>query len=332
MPPAVAPPGALYAGRVDSDTLKLTWKAAKGADGYVVLRYDPAKKAYEKVATVGKKATSWTDKATKANKTYRYKMRSYDVVGGKRVYSALTYAVSSKTHSPAAKKTNVQSIDVNRSATIGLGQVKQIYAEAEASHYTTYEYPRPVSTKLYYSASNSRVKVSASGKVTGLKAGTATVTIRSHNGRLAKVKVTVKDFAHPKGGFDYMSGYMMPTLVEAKRAEILNIASYFSQHPEASGGYICLDENDNLLNHANIDMGSMRDYIYKFLYSAPYPVEIAVYSTQIEFQIPFPDADGAAAYESLKFFYDHDLEDQDAASSGMDKVAPRWFFSTFAGH
>ncbi|MCL1879693.1 MAG: fibronectin type III domain-containing protein [Actinomycetia bacterium] len=127
--PAPAPPAALYAGRVDSDTLKLTWKAAEGIDGYVVLRYDAAKKSYRKAAVVGKRATSWTDKATLANKTYSYKMRSYKAAGGKRTYSALTYAVSSKTHSPVAKKTNVQRVTAPKALTLGIRQAVPLRAK-----------------------------------------------------------------------------------------------------------------------------------------------------------------------------------------------------------
>jgi hypothetical protein len=263
-------PKAFYAGRVDSHTLELTWKKQANVSGYAVYRADPGKAAFKKVATVAKNKVHWVDRHTKANATYRYQMRSYKLVGGKKAYSAYTYTASSKTHSPNAKKTNVLKVAAPKKLTIGVMEAKAIGAKAQASKFTAYKKPAPISTKLYYSSSNGHVKVSASGKLTGASPGTATVTVRSHNGRTAKVKVTVKDYSHPADIDLTLIDSGVAAAFKAHDKDIYDIAHYFLTHPQAGTGFISIDSNENITVQYGVKMGDIEPAVQRLLIDCPY--------------------------------------------------------------
>lgn len=69
-----------------SSDIKVTWAKTKGASGYEV--YKLTGKTWKKISDT--KSTSFTDKGLKKNTTYQYKIRAYQTVKGKKVYSALS--------------------------------------------------------------------------------------------------------------------------------------------------------------------------------------------------------------------------------------------------
>lgn len=78
--------------------IKLTWNKISGASGYEIQRYDTAKKKYVKLKTIKKGSTvSYTNSGLKKNTTYKYKIRSYKTVRGKKIYSYFCSAKSAKT-------------------------------------------------------------------------------------------------------------------------------------------------------------------------------------------------------------------------------------------
>lgn len=77
--------------------IRLTWDKAAGADGYVIYRATKKNGTYKKVKTMnGKKTVSFTDRSLKKGKTYYYKMKSYRLIGGKKVYTAYSDVVSAR--------------------------------------------------------------------------------------------------------------------------------------------------------------------------------------------------------------------------------------------
>lgn len=69
-------------------SIKNTWKRVKGADGYELFRSVKLKGKYKKVKNIKKgKTVSWTDKKVKRDKSYYYKVRAYNKVGGDKEYS-----------------------------------------------------------------------------------------------------------------------------------------------------------------------------------------------------------------------------------------------------
>lgn len=83
---------------VSSSKIKLTWDQISGASGYEIQRYDPSKKKYIKIKTIKKGSTvSYTNSGLNTNTTYKYKIRSYKTVKGKKIYSYYCTARSAKT-------------------------------------------------------------------------------------------------------------------------------------------------------------------------------------------------------------------------------------------
>lgn len=89
--------------RVDrgDKNLKITWtKGTKGVTGYEIYRSTSLKGTYTRIATIQKIGTvSYTNKGLKANTTYYYKVRSYVVIGGKKIYGAFSPVKKNKTYS-----------------------------------------------------------------------------------------------------------------------------------------------------------------------------------------------------------------------------------------
>lgn len=69
-----------------SSDIKVTWAKTKGASGYEV--YKLTGKTWKKISDT--KSTSFTDKGLKKNTTYQYKIRAYQTVKGKKVYSSFS--------------------------------------------------------------------------------------------------------------------------------------------------------------------------------------------------------------------------------------------------
>lgn len=88
----------VQAGSKNAVTLK--WSEISGATGYQIQRYDPAKKKYVTVKWVKDGAkTTYTNSGLKADTTYKYRMRSYQTVRGKKIYSYYCAVKSAKTKS-----------------------------------------------------------------------------------------------------------------------------------------------------------------------------------------------------------------------------------------
>lgn len=80
-----------------SSSIKLIWTKNSNASGYELERYNSGSKKYKKIATLKNTTTSYTNKALKSNSTYKYRIRSYKTVNGKKYYSSYSSVVSTKT-------------------------------------------------------------------------------------------------------------------------------------------------------------------------------------------------------------------------------------------
>lgn len=88
----------LSASATSSSKIKLKWDKISGASGYQIQRYNESKRKYVTVKTIKKgSTTSYTNSGLKKNKTYKYRMRSYKTVRGKKIYSYYCSAKSAKT-------------------------------------------------------------------------------------------------------------------------------------------------------------------------------------------------------------------------------------------
>ncbi|MFA9375110.1 MAG: fibronectin type III domain-containing protein, partial [Lachnotalea sp.] len=81
----------------------LTWEKQNNVKGYVVYRYDSAKKKYVKIATIKKASTvTYMDKKISVATTYQYKVRAYEKVGKKTKYGSYSNILKTATISNKA--------------------------------------------------------------------------------------------------------------------------------------------------------------------------------------------------------------------------------------
>lgn len=73
----------------NNKNVKLCWCCTPKAKGYQIYKY--TEKKWKRIKTINKKSTlTYTDKKVKEGKTYKYKIRSYSVVSGKKIYSSFS--------------------------------------------------------------------------------------------------------------------------------------------------------------------------------------------------------------------------------------------------
>lgn len=81
-----------------SSKIKLTWNKVSGASGYQIQRYNSSKKKYITIKTIKSGSTiSYTNSGLKKNTTYKYRIRAYKVVRGRKIYSDYCSGKSVKT-------------------------------------------------------------------------------------------------------------------------------------------------------------------------------------------------------------------------------------------
>lgn len=82
--------------KASGKSVKLKWKKVKDAKKYQIFRANSKNGKYKKIKTVSKKKTTFVDKKVKRNKKYFYKVRSYKVVNGKKVFSSFSKVIAVK--------------------------------------------------------------------------------------------------------------------------------------------------------------------------------------------------------------------------------------------
>ncbi|MGL4484759.1 MAG: fibronectin type III domain-containing protein [Anaerovoracaceae bacterium] len=193
----------LKVSRVSNTSLKLAWTKNLDATGYFIYRLDLGKKTYKKVKSINSNSvTSWKNKKLKKNKKYKYKIRAYKVENGQTFESVDSYTVYAITNTKKAKKANVASIRFGNGRSteyLGLERWYKKDIKALLSKSDKKAKKKLISTRLTLSSSNlDIVKIVSGGAIKAQgKKGTATVTVRSHNGIQKKIYITVDDYANP---------------------------------------------------------------------------------------------------------------------------------------
>ena len=177
------------ASKVTSNQVKLTWKKIKGADGYLLYQAECGKKVgYKKIKEIKKASTkSCTVKKLKKGKGYRFLIRAYKVVDGKKITISAAKTVHIVTN--GGKKSNVTQVKVNK-AKVNLKKGKKFKLKASEVK----KGKKGVKCrKVCFESSNSKVAtVTKSGAVKAKGKGKCTIYVYAHNGVCKQVKVTVK--------------------------------------------------------------------------------------------------------------------------------------------
>jgi len=92
-----------------TSSITVKWNKSTGATGYELYRYDEAKKKYVKIGTT--KGTSYTVKKLKAGKTYKFKVKAYKDISGKKYYGSdsSVKSLTTKTSTPKISKLSTKS-------------------------------------------------------------------------------------------------------------------------------------------------------------------------------------------------------------------------------
>lgn len=117
---------------ISSTAVKLTWNKVSGAQGYIVYKYNNAKKTWVRVAKTKTTANTYTVSKLASGVSYRFAVKAYKTLNGKEVTSSKFPTVTAITNLP-----NV----VNGKTSIGKNSVKLTWKKTTgATGYIVYKY------------------------------------------------------------------------------------------------------------------------------------------------------------------------------------------------
>lgn len=186
-------------------SVTLKWSKVSKADGYIIYGSRCSKgKTYKNklLKTIkGNKTLTWTLKKLKKGTSYKYQVKAYRTVKGKKVITdksivvhAVTkggkYCVPSKVQVTKLAGKKVKNPKKALSLTLKKGKTAKITATAKPAD------KKKKLTRhraLCYESSNTKVaKVSKTGKVKAVKKGSCTIWVYAENGVYRTIKVKVK--------------------------------------------------------------------------------------------------------------------------------------------
>ena len=180
-------------------SVTLQWNIIKDADGYFIYgnRCNTGTKSYKyrKLATItGGDISTWTQKDLKKGTYYKYVVKAYRLVNGKKVVTDTSISVHAVTGGGKygnAKAVSVTQIGNKRNVskiTLKMGKTAQIKAK-EVKKDKKIERHR----KLCYESSNTKVAtVTPDGLIRATGKGTCTIWVYAQNGIYKALKITVK--------------------------------------------------------------------------------------------------------------------------------------------
>ena len=180
-------------------SVTLQWNIIKDADGYFIYgnRCNTGTKSYKyrKLATItGGDISTWTQKDLKKGIYYKYVVKAYRMVNGKKVVTDTSISVHAVTGGGKygnAKAVSVTQIGNKRNVskiTLKMGKTAQIKAK-EVKKDKKIERHR----KLCYESSNTKVAtVTPDGLIRATGKGTCTIWVYAQNGIYKALKITVK--------------------------------------------------------------------------------------------------------------------------------------------
>ena len=170
----------------------LSWNKVKDADGYVIYGAPCNTKGKInklKVLSIIKdnSKTAYTAQGLKKGTYYKYYIKAYKLVDGKKVYLAKSKVIHVTT--TGGKYGNAKAVKVNKTS-VSLKAGKKFTIKA-----SMVKKDKKISrhAAIKYESSNSKVaSVSSKGVITAKGKGTCYIYVYAQNGVYKKVKVTVK--------------------------------------------------------------------------------------------------------------------------------------------
>lgn len=189
-PNAPGTPTYLIGTAKSTSSISLKWEKARDAKGYAVYRASGS--TYKRVKTTTSK--SYTGIKLRAGTVYKYKVKAYREVNGKKIYGKYSSVVSVATKAKKGNtksKLNVNKVSMNAtSKTLKVGKTYTLKATI-ASPVKKSSVKRLVSKTLKWKTTNSKVAKVVNGKVTAVGYGTCRINAVAHNGRYKSCVINV---------------------------------------------------------------------------------------------------------------------------------------------
>ena len=180
-------------------SVTLQWNIIKDADGYFIYgnRCNTGTKSYKyrKLATItGGDISTWTQKDLKKGTYYKYVVKAYRLVNGKKVVTDISISVHAVTG--GGKYGNAKAVSVTQignkknvsKITLKMGKTAQIKAKEVKKDKKIARH-----RKLCYESSNTKVAtVTPDGLIRATGKGTCTIWVYAQNGVYKALKITVK--------------------------------------------------------------------------------------------------------------------------------------------
>lgn len=180
-------------------SVTLQWNIIEDADGYFVYgnRCNTGTKSYKyrKLATItGGDISTWTQKDLKKGTYYKYVVKAYRLVNGKKVVTDTSISVHAVTE--GGKYGNAKAVSVTQignkknisKITLKMGKTAQIKAKEVKKDKKIARH-----RKLCYESSNTKVAtVTPDGLIRATGKGTCTIWVYAQNGVYKALKITVK--------------------------------------------------------------------------------------------------------------------------------------------
>lgn len=180
-------------------SVTLQWNIIKDADGYFIYgnRCNTGTKSYKyrKLATItGGDISTWTQKDLKKGTYYKYVVKAYRLVNGKKVVTDTSISVHAVTG--GGKYGNAKAVSVTQignkknvsKITLKMGKTAQIKAKEVKKDKKIARH-----RKLCYESSNTKVAtVTPDGLIRATGKGTCTIWVYAQNGVYKVLKITVK--------------------------------------------------------------------------------------------------------------------------------------------
>ena len=180
-------------------SVTLQWNIIKDADGYFIYgnRCNTGTKSYKyrKLATItGGDISTWTQKDLKKGTYYKYVVKAYRLVNGKKVVTDTSISVHAVTG--GGKYGNAKAVSVTQignkknvsKMTLKMGKTAQIKAKEVKKDKKIARH-----RKLCYESSNTKVStVTPDGLIRATGKGTCTIWVYAQNGVYKALKITVK--------------------------------------------------------------------------------------------------------------------------------------------
>ena len=182
-----------------NDSIKIEWSRISGADGYIVYgsqcNGNGKVYKYKKLATITNgKTRTWTHTKLKKATYYKYKVKAYKLVNGKKVItdtSVSIHAVTKGGNYGVAKAVSITKIGNKKNVT------EVTLKKGKSAQITAVEVKKDKKIKhhrnLCYESSNTNVAtVTSNGMIKATGKGSCTIWVYAQNGVYKAITVTVK--------------------------------------------------------------------------------------------------------------------------------------------